>query len=264
MTNRRIALILTACYWASAALVATLTPRGDWIDLRWPMAILFFAIPATILLWMAVIGVHYFKPTMPRSRFTLIGVALPIVYLAVVAGAGRWLSERSEKRLESQLRVSELASFDDEPLIGARGPIGVRLHYDVIYPRGLDLDEAHGAFAQVGTDSSRLAFVMIQRTVSPHISERFRPGRYAITEDFLPGFLPPSLVYPTLAPAAPDNCFNWSSATSRQQILMQSAEPLTVVLYLTHSPIQRSTQHRYRIADFYATAAQEGALDCAK
>jgi hypothetical protein len=50
---------------------------------------------------------------------------------------------------------------------------------------------------------------------------------------------------------------------SRQEILTENAELLAVAVYLSHSAIQRSTRHPYRLADFYATAAQEGAVDCA-
>jgi hypothetical protein len=57
--------------------------------------------------------------------------------------------------------------------------------------------------------------------------------------------------------------FRWSTNMSRQEILTENAELLAVAVYLSHSAIQRSTRHPYRLADFYATAAQEGAVDCA-
>ena len=264
MSNRRIALILTFCYWIAAALVATFTPRSDWIDLRWPIAVYFFAIPTTILLWMVVIGVHFLRPALPRSRFVLIGVALPLVYVAVAVVGGRWFSAWREQRLEEQLRIASLAAFDDEPLAGAKGPIGVRLRYRVVYPQGLDLDEDHGAFAQLGTSPSRSAFVKMRRAVAPRVSGRFPPGTYEITEDFVPAFLPPSLLYATSEPAASDHCFRWSTNMSRQAVLSENAELLAVAVYLSHSAIQRSTRHPYRLADFYATAAEEGAVNCAK
>ena len=258
-----IALILTLSYWVTASLVASFTPRDDWIDLRWPIAIYFFAIPVTILLWMIVIGVHLIKPARSRSRFTLIGIALPVVYVAVVGGGGRWLIELHEQKLEAQLRASVLATFDDEPLVGPKGPIGVRLRYGVVYPRGLDLDEDHGAFAQLRTGPSHSTFVMVRRVVTPHVSEHFRAGTYEITEDFVPAFLPPLLLYATSEPAASDHCFRWLPGLSREDLLTENPEPLVVAIYLAHSPIQRSTQHRYRLGDFYATAVLQGAVDCA-
>jgi len=55
MSRWQIALILTVCYWIGAALVATLTSPGGWIDLRWQIAVYLFAIPTTILLWLILL-----------------------------------------------------------------------------------------------------------------------------------------------------------------------------------------------------------------
>jgi hypothetical protein len=49
---------------------------------------------------------------------------------------------------------------------------------------------------------------------------------------------------------------------THQGILAGDAEPLAVAIYLAHRPIQLSTRHPYRLADFYATATLEGAVDC--
>ena len=93
--------------------MATFAPRSDWIDLRWPIAVYLFAIPTTIFLWVVVIGVHFIRPTLPKSRFVLIGVALPLLYVAVAVVGGRWFSAWREQRLEEQLRIASLAAFDD-------------------------------------------------------------------------------------------------------------------------------------------------------
>jgi len=66
MSRWPIALILTVCYWIGAALMATLTPRGGWIDLGWPIASVLVAIPITILLWLIVMGVHFLAPALSR------------------------------------------------------------------------------------------------------------------------------------------------------------------------------------------------------
>jgi len=258
---RRIALTLTLGYWATAILLATLTPRPDWIDLRWPVAIYFFAVPVTILLWMIAIGVRFLRPALSRSRFTLIGVALPVVYAALAWGGGHWLSERHAQRLEEQLRAAALTAFDDEPLLDAKGPLGIRLRYRVLYPLGLDLDESHGAFAQLITIPSHGALVMIRRAVSPPVSGHFKPGTYEITEDFVPAFLPSSLSG-SLDRTATSHCFRWSPNAGRTEILSAEAASPAVAIYLAHIPIQRSTIRAYRMGDFYATALQEGAVDC--
>jgi hypothetical protein len=262
MSIPRIALLLTTLYWIAAVVTATLAPQDGWVDLRWPLALYFFAIPATVLLWTAVAGVRFFRPALRPSRFILIGVALPLLYLALVLGGGRWLTEWRQQRLEEQLRLARLESLEDEPLADANGPIGVRLRYRVIYPRGLDLDEEHGAFALLRFAQLPSAFVRLRRTVLPRVFGDYRPGTYEITEDFLPSFLPISL-YAEAGPGASDRCFRWPPATSRRQILALNAQPLAIAIYLAHRPIQRLTAHVYRLADNYATALQEGADDCA-
>ena len=262
MSNRQIALGWTAAYWIVAVVAALVAPQGGWMDLRWPIAIYFFAIPTTILLWMVAIGVHVFRPALPRSRFALIGVALPLIYVALAMGAGRLLSEWRGQHLEDQLRVASIADFDDEPLSGDTGPIGVRLRYSAVYPRGLDLDEGHGAFAQLGTSSSSNTFLIWRRLVTPRVSGHFQPGTYEITEDFVPAFLPRATVYAISQPTAADRCFRWSSGISREEAMGGNAEPLAAAIYLSHVPIQRPTKHAYRLTDFYAAAAREGAVDC--
>jgi hypothetical protein len=87
MSNRQIALSLTAAYWIVAVVAAMVAPRDGWIDLRWPIAIYFFAIPTTILVWMVAIGVHVIRPALPPSRFALIVIALPLIYVTLGMGA---------------------------------------------------------------------------------------------------------------------------------------------------------------------------------
>ena len=261
MSHRRIALILTLSYWIAAAVVATLTP-GGFVDLRWPIAIYLFASPTTILLWMIVIGVHFASPTLSRSRFTLIGVVLPVAYIALAVGGGRWWQDRRSQRLEEQWRAATLAAFEDEPLMVAKGAIGVKLRYRVVYPLGLDLDEGHGAFAQLVMIPSRSTFVTLRRVVTPRVSHHFDAGTYEITEEFVPAFLPPPVLYAPSEPAAADHCFRWSPNLSRQEILMGDAEPRAVAIFLSHRAIQRSTFHSYRLADFYFAAVRAGAVDC--
>jgi hypothetical protein len=187
-----------------------------------------------------------------------------VAYVALAVGGGRWWQEHHTQRLEEQVRAATLAAFYDEPLIIAKGTIGVKLRYRVVYPLGLDLDENHGAFAQLVMIPSRSEFVMIRRVVEPPVSGRFDAGTYEITEEFVPAFLPPSLLYAPSEPAAADHCFRWSSNLSRQEILTGNAEPQPVAIFLSHRAIQRSTTHLYRLSDFYAAAVQAGAVECVK
>jgi len=49
----QIGSVLTAIYWAVAALGAWLADPGPgaWIDFRWVIAFLFYAFPSTLILW---------------------------------------------------------------------------------------------------------------------------------------------------------------------------------------------------------------------
>jgi hypothetical protein len=180
-----------------------------------------------------------------------------------VLGSGRWLDERRQHRLTEQWGAAALEALSDEPLPTAQGPLGVRLRYRVTYAKGLDLDEGHGAFAQVGLEHLSGVFFTLRRTVTPAVSTFFPAGSYEITEDFLPSFLPPSLVYPPSEPGANDRCFRWNPTVSRQYVLTADAQHLAIVIAMTGgSPLQRSTGRAYRLADFYETATREGGVTC--
>lgn len=263
MSNARTAIILTLLYWSIAVVFALFTPRDGWIDLRWQIAIFFLAIPTTLLLWLFVLATRFFRSPVPRLPFTLIGIALPFAYVAVALGVGHWYQERAQQRLEAQFAAAALETVGDEPLVTERGAIGVRLRYRVTYPKGLDLDESHGAFAQLALGGMpALFFFTSRRTVTPHVSSAFPVGSYEIVEDFLPGFLPPSLLYPKHEPSSHDHCFRWNPALTRNYVLTADAQNLVSVIFISHSPLQKSTGRAYRLADFYATAVKEGGVDC--
>ena len=262
MMNVRTGVILTILYWLVAVVFAIFAPRGGWIDLRWPIAIYLFAIPTTLLLWLFLVATRYFRSPISGLRFTLIGAVLPFVYVTVVLGVGHWVGERWQERLTEQWRVASLDTVSDEPLLTPQGPIGVRLRYRVTYPKGLDLDEGHGAFAQVGLEHMPGVFFELRRTVTPHVSSVWRAGSYEITEDFLPSFFPLSLADSKLDPATYGRCFRWNPNVSQQYVLTADAQTLVIDVTISHSPLRASTGHSYRLADFYGTAIKEGGVNC--
>jgi hypothetical protein len=262
MRNVRTAAILSILYWLVAAVFAIFAPRGDWIDLRWPIAIYLFAVPTTFLLWLFVVATRYFRSPTSRLRFTLIGIALPFAYVALALGGGHWLGELRQRRLTEQWAVATLDTVADEPLVTAQGPIGVRLRYRVTYPKGLDLDEGHGAFAQVGLEHMSGVFFAMRRTVTPHVSGAWSAGTYEITEDFLPSFFPLSLVDSKLDPATYGRCFSWNPNMSRQYVLAADTQTFVIDITISHSSSRTSTGHSYRLADFYDTAIKEGGVNC--
>ncbi|HEY4038273.1 MAG TPA: hypothetical protein VGM15_05580 [Burkholderiaceae bacterium] len=151
--------------------------------------------------------------------------------------------------------------MSDEPLLTAQGPIGVRLRYRVTYPKGLDLDESHGAFAQVGLAHPFDGFFTLQRRVNPPVSGLYPAGSYEITEDFFPAFLPSSF-YSKVAPSSSDHCFRWNTNLNRRYVLSAESQNLAVLVHIAPGPLQKTTGRAYRLADFYESAKKAGAIDC--
>ncbi len=130
MKNLPITMILTACYWISALLLPSFMPENLWGNWRWLIAILFYTIPMTVYGWVVMLIVRFVRPSLSAFRFTLISVSLPILWVVITIFTGyRWgqAGERSVQSIE-QLRTAVLVSVDDEPVVDAKGPIGVRLH----------------------------------------------------------------------------------------------------------------------------------------
>jgi len=276
MTTTKKAFVLTLLYWAVAVAGALVAPpsRG-WIDLRWPIALYFFAIPVTLLLWLLYAVSRRFHRSVVARQFMAIGLALPVLYAAIVWSGGSLLDKRAAERLAHQQDAAALETLVDEPLMTDHGVIGVRLRYRVAYPRGLDLDEPHGAFAQLGvtTRFGFSGFMTLTRSVRPTVSRKYPPGSYEITENFAPTFLPDALAKAIVSEpvstqmmniktSAEAPCVRWSAGLGRDTVLGEPPEQLQVMIYLAHTPMMQSTKRSYRLGEFFETALALGALDC--
>ena len=276
MTTTKTALVLTLLYWAVAVVCALVAPPQAWIDLRWPIAIYFFAIPVTLLLWLLYAASRRFPRFVAGRRFVAIGLALPVIYVVIVWNGGRLLDERAAERLAYQYDAAALETLVDEPLTTDHGVVGVRLRYRVAYPRGLDLDEAHGAFAQLGLKTTRSGFggfMMLNRSVRPAVGGKYGPGSYEITEDFAPLFLPFALAEAIASEpmstrmmsamtSAEARCVRWSAPLDRGTVLSAPPQRLQVMIYLAHTPVMQATKQSYRLGEFFETAITLGAVDC--
>jgi len=267
MPITQVAMIFTFCYWIVAILWATFSHAlHDWFDLRWLIAIIVFAIPLTVLLWIVWIVVRLTRLSLSGYRFASIGFALPVLYVVAFVGVPKWMAEHQLRRVTEQMQGVALQAFEDEDLMGATGPIGVRVHFRVTYPRGLalDADQVPAMFLYPSLRGGP-SFVLARRVVKPRVSGVFPPGTFEITEDFLPDFMPPFLVVSKQhETGASDHCFRWYNL-SREQILNERAEPIAAWVYLAFvagDPIKRWTAHAYQPADFYASAVREGAVEC--
>lgn len=254
------ALLVTILYWAGVIVAVLVTPNPGWLDLRWPVAIYFFAIPATVILWLCWFAAWWVRP-LRHGGFAVVGISLPIICAAYVWGVGPWLENRQQARLEDQMGLATLDAINDEPLFAARGPIGLRVRYRVTYPKGLDMDEGHGAFAVVKSSYGH-EFIKLRSIVIPKVSNVYAPGSYDFTEEFVPPFVPLSLLVPDLRKVSSDRCFRWNKTGQRHEALEADAQVFTITIYLHHEPLPKVTTHAYRLADFYETALKAGAVEC--
>jgi len=257
----KTAVLLTVLYWAAAIAFALLTPSPGWVDLRWPLAIWLFAVPATLVLWLCWFALRCFQPALGPHDFAYIGIAIPFVCVAIVWGGSELREKWRQERLAEQIALAHVDEIRVEPLRAAHGTIGLRLRYRISYPKGLDLDAGHGAIAHVDAPRGQ-GFMLLRTNVTPGVSGTYAPGSYDITEDFVPDFLPWSLILPAPQPAGTSRCFRWAFPDRRAGLLDESAQAFTIGVRLQDNQLAQVTARGYHLADFYETALEEGAVEC--
>jgi hypothetical protein len=259
----QIALVLTAIYWAVAALGAWLADPGPgaWIDFRWEIAFLFYAFPATLILWTTFAILTKRKRQVAAHALVMIGIAIPVVWATTAFGSIYVLSGSAavDARMR-RINRAQLIEFYDEPLIFAYGQIGVRLRYQVNYPLGLkDIEDA--AHAEV-TDGRIAGFFRTSRSVSPSLEGEYPAGVYTFTEEFVPAFLPKE--WNPVGTPREDNqlCFTYTEDALRQLFLAWPPARLRVRLYLSNAPIFKDTQNVFNFRDLVASAQRLGFRYC--
>jgi hypothetical protein len=278
-TLTRMAVILTALYWAGglayAVGSAAFGPQSgilvfDLYELA-GIVLIGYSIPLTVLLWISWAIIRLSRRAWSVAAFAVYGIALPFLYLGAMQVPGQ--IERGWHA--HQLALARIETITDEPLFTEQAHlIGVRLAYRVSFPWGLsslnqkppadspsadlNLPFAHSPLLDFATRGSTLPQVSLGG---------FRPGSTEITVDFVPPFLPLSLQMPKAFPASDlsNRCFRWKSAKTRQEWLEAGAERPSIAIgpygrYLP--PGSRSTEHAYRLSDFYLGAKAEGAIEC--
>lgn len=108
-------------------------PVFSWFDL---LAIVLAACiaPLTALLWLTYAIFRFARKGRGILPFSLIGVALPLVYY------GAWRVPPLIARYEHsrQLELARIDAMSDAPLLSEHGhPIGIRFMYQIRLPRGL-------------------------------------------------------------------------------------------------------------------------------
>lgn len=273
--HAQTALILVGFYWGLAAVVSFFLPNPGWIDLRWPVAAYFFALPTTLLLSLLFAYARWNPGTLADRKFMAFGLALPLAYLTVVWGVGTATQRYAAHRLDAQINAARVVSFTDEPLQTPSGVIGIRLRYRVSYPLGLDLPPTHGAFAQMGLPERLAGFTTLRHSVSPQVLGTFDPGVYDVTDDIVPVFVPFRLTAPILGrPPRPEEvraadaangappCLRWGAGLSQDAASNTPPERFQIVLHVGRLPTTSMTSARYALAEFLDTARSLGAVDC--
>jgi hypothetical protein len=261
MTIKQVATGFTAGYIIAAIMWAS---HAESLDSA-PYYVFLFAFPIAILLWSAVFVVHIAKPSLPPYYFVAFGLVIPALFITLIVGVPTWKGKSNWSRLTGQAKKARLITVEDEILSDATGAIGIRLRFRIEYPMGLDAraDQAPKVYLLPVWEIDP-GFVLVRQLVVPAVSGYYPPGSYEITEDFLPAFMPRSLIDPKQKPAS-EYCIQWSRSLSREHLLSYKSTPIMFSIHIAggaSEAIKRWTTKSYLPADFYDTAVREGVADC--
>jgi hypothetical protein len=229
--------------------------QGSWIRLGRIFALGLAAISAMVL-WV-LYGLFWARGT-PRSQGALLltGILCPFVVTTAVFQVTKLVRGAHERRTARQLAHSRISKVQDEMLLGPGGnPIGVRIRYSVAYQDGLsDLHDA--PFATVHVNDTMGNLLPLNKEVSPAVSGRYERSEYRFTEDHVPMFLPPSLIFPE----SKDWCIRWANEEQRTAVLQSPLQRYEIVLEPYRQ--QSETTKEYALKTFYDGALREGAKEC--
>jgi hypothetical protein len=229
--------------------------HGSWIRLGRIFALGLAAISA-MALWV-LYGLFWARGA-PRSQGALLltGILCPFVVATSVFQITKLVRGVHERRTARQLAYSRISNLRDELLLGPGGnPIGVRIRYRVAYQDGLDdLHDAPFATIQVNDPTGNL--LPLNKEVSPAASGRYEKSEYQFTEDHVPMFLPPSLIFPE----SKDWCIRWANGEQRTAVLQSPLQRYQIVLEPYRQ--QSETTSEYALKTFYQGALREGAKEC--
>jgi hypothetical protein len=229
--------------------------QGSWIRLGRSFALGLAAI-SSLVLWL-VYWVLWTRDS-PRSRGALLltGILCPVVVTTSVFQISRPVRGVHERRTARQLANSRIAAVRDDLLLGPGGnPIGVRIRYSVVYDDGLD-DLHYAPFATVHVNAPVGNLLPLNKAVSPEVSGHYRKAEYQFTEDYVPYFLPPRLVFP----GSGDACLRWTNERQRAAALQSPPQRYEIVIEPYRRQIE--TRNAYALETFYNGALREGSKEC--
>ena len=82
MVSNQVATTLAIAYWiASVPVGASLVNySAPWIWIGWVLAVLFFVIPLTAILWFMALLDRFAKFNVSRQHFAVVGTVVPALY----------------------------------------------------------------------------------------------------------------------------------------------------------------------------------------
>jgi hypothetical protein len=247
----------TLLYLVAAFVFGPAMDQGSWIRLGRILALGLAAVSA-IVLWV-IYGVFWARGA-PRSLGALIltGLLCPAVVTTSVFEVTGLVRRAHERRTARQLAHSRISKVRDELLLGPAGnPIGVRIRYNIAYQDGLD-DLHYAPFATVHLNDPAGNLLPRSKEVSPAVGKRYEKSDYRFTEDHVPMFLPPRLIFPE----SKDSCLRWANEDQRTAVLQSPPQRYPIVIQPYHQ--QSETASEYTLKAFYRGALREGAVECPK
>ncbi len=218
----------------------------------------------SLLVW-----VSYFVWARWKSRRTaglfLTCLLVPAVICGIPAAV---LSHRSKRLSELDARIKKesiLITMQDEELVTDQGnAIGVRLLYQVRYPKGADALISHLPPANLSSAPAPYAAgFWISRTEIHALTAT----DYQMTIDIVPEFMPPALRFLASPKESGGGgnvpCFQWAGGpSSRTAALNAPAQEFRI--YLSVPTYSGPTSRSYDLRRFYEGALKEGAQECSE
>ena len=253
-----VPVLFTVAYFGYAAL----TPiSGDWFREFIRAFLLWSAVVSSVIVW-ACYGLWRRRKSRNVGWLFLVGL-LPV---AAFGGFDLYSTYRARHLafLDAKIKAeARLIRIDDEELLTARGnPIGVRLRYEVRYPKGSEELIRHIPPANLSTVGPPylLGFCVINTE-----SRALGQTDYAMTTDVIPEFMPKMIRFAE-SPGHPgsgssDPCFWWPrGAPLRATVLATAPQPFWI--YLSPPHYSARTERSYDMHRFYEGALSEGAKEC--
>ena len=256
---RWIPLLFSLLYFACAVFLPV---HATWFAGLIRTFLVAIAACCSLLLWVSY-TVWVRRGWHSTAGLLTIAALLPVVIYGIPAGIG---SYRARKLMELDTRVKKeatLITMADTELTTEHGnPIGVRLRYQVRYPRGADALIAHVPPANLSNALDPYAGGFWVRSTEIHA---LTATDYEMTSDIVPEFMPPTVrfvanpKYPASGGSVP--CFNWTGGPS-QRVAVLATPPRTFRIFLLEPTYSAPTARSYDLRRFYDGAVGEGAKEC--